>query len=68
VEIDTVKEHIHAVLQKASDEVNELYALIKARHTVIVDVGPDTLIALGKAMGALDEAKALVGRDIDDAR
>jgi hypothetical protein len=30
-------------------------------------ISPDTAMAIGEAMGAIRKAKALVGRDIDDA-
>lgn len=52
---------IHAVLQKALDDLLTLYGQVDG-------LSPDTCLAIGYAMGTLSKAKALVGRDIDDAK
>jgi hypothetical protein len=52
---------IHATLQRAYDEVATLYRNVDG-------VSPDTAFAIGEALGVLSKAKALVGRDIDQAR
>jgi hypothetical protein len=41
--------------------------LLAASRPYLVPISTDTAVALGEAMGALGKAKALVGRDIDDA-
>jgi hypothetical protein len=52
---------IHAVLQKASDGLKMLHGQLGN------DVRPDSAFAIGQALGTIDKAKALIGRDIDDA-
>ena len=52
---------VHAVLQTAFEHVMTL------RGQLSDDVGTDSAFAIGEAMGVLAKAKALVGRDIDDA-
>ena len=52
---------VHAVLAQAYDTVLGLYGRIGT------DLGPDTAMSIGEALGVIAKAKALVGRDIDDA-
>lgn len=51
---------VHKVLEDA-------YAQLKGLIYELEDVRTDTAAAIGYATGALSKAKALVGRDIDDA-
>jgi len=52
---------IHAVLQQAYDDVAKLHGNLPD------DTRPDSAFAIGEALGQLSKAKALIGRDIDDA-
>ena len=61
-DVDTLGlRQVHRVLQRAYEDVCGLYGCITR------DIGPDTAFAIGEATGILAKAKALVGRDIDDA-
>ena len=51
-------EAIHKVLSIAFSQIAVL-------HGQIDDVSPDTAFAIGEALGLIEKAKALVGRDID---
>lgn len=53
---------LHALLQSAFD------ALAEVRGNVPHGVREDTAMAVGYALGTISKAKALVGRDIDDAK
>lgn len=53
---------VHAVLQQAFHDVLSLHGELDS------DVSPDTAFAIGNALGVIEKAKALVGRDIDQAR
>jgi hypothetical protein len=53
---------LHAALQQVAD------ALAAMRGNWPPEMRPDTAHAIGYATGAVSKAKALVGRDIDDAR
>lgn len=55
-------EEIHAILQTAFDSLHAL------RFVPFPDLSMDTFLALRMAIGQIDKAKGLVGRDIDDAR
>lgn len=52
---------IHATLQGI---FNELFRVSLDKNGLSVD----TIFALGEALGVVSKAKALVGRDIDDAQ
>lgn len=52
---------VHAVLQKGFDEI------VTLRGHIGNDLGNDTAFAIGESLGMIARAKALVGRDIDDA-
>jgi diacylglycerol kinase family enzyme len=52
---------LHAILQAAFDSMATVHG------NVPNGTGNDTAIAVGYALGSLSKAKALVGRDIDDA-
>lgn len=54
---------LHATLQKAYELVLTLRVPDWPEG-----IGSDTAFAIGEAAGILSKAKALVGRDIDDAR
>jgi hypothetical protein len=54
-------EEVHKSLQQAFDILAVMYGNIPPMST-------DTAFALGEATGLIAKAKALVGRDIDDAR
>ncbi len=61
-DVDTLGlRQVHRVLQRAYEDVCGLYGDITR------DIGSDTAFAIGEATGILAKAKALVGRDIDDA-
>lgn len=51
--------HLHSILLTAHGE------LCAAMHGDIGFLRVDTAFALGQAMGAMDKAKALIGRDVD---
>lgn len=53
---------LHAILQSAFD------ALDAVRGGMPDGAGTDTAHAVGLAQGTISKAKALVGRDIDDAK
>jgi hypothetical protein len=53
---------IHAVLREALEAVLSLHGQLPD------ETAPDTAFAIGEAGGLLSRAKALVGRDIDDAK
>jgi hypothetical protein len=53
------RREIHAVLQRAFDAIAEL-------HGRLDEVSSDTGFAIGKALGTIGQAKALVSRDIED--
>jgi hypothetical protein len=53
---------LHALLQAAFDNLETV------RGNVPEAAGRDTLFAVAEACVAIGKAKALVGRDIDDAR
>jgi hypothetical protein len=53
-------ENVHGTLQSAFEEVLRVSNNFDGLKT-------DTIFALGEAIGILAKAKALVGRDIDDA-
>jgi hypothetical protein len=55
---------LHAVLQRAFDEL----AAFGFRGRLPDKLASDTAFAVGEALGTLSKAKALVGRDIDDAK
>jgi hypothetical protein len=55
---------LHALLQRAADELVEF----RFRGAVPDSLSSDTAFAIGEALGVLSKAKALVGRDIDDAK
>lgn len=42
--------------------------LVRALHPLKSAISSDTAFAFGQALGAIDKAKTLVGRDIDDCR
>jgi hypothetical protein len=50
----------HATLVKA-------YELVISMRVVVSGLSPDTAFAIGEAAGALSKARALLGRDIDQA-
>lgn len=53
-------EAAHAVLNKAFDT-------ILTCRPALSGVSPDTAFAIGEALGAISKARALLGRDIDQA-
>lgn len=55
-------EEIHAVLFEAWEQITAL----RGRCEFLIST--DTAFALGLALGTIGQAKALVGRDIDQAR
>jgi hypothetical protein len=59
-------EAVHAILNAAYEAIGQLKS---GNHERLLDgLGSDTLVAIGYAMGSIGKAKAMVGRDIDDAR
>jgi hypothetical protein len=54
-------EAIHAILLDAHDRVAKLRGNVET-------VSSDSVFAIGQSLGMLSQAKALVGRDVDDAR
>lgn len=56
----TQLEAAHRTLEEARETLGSLLWLTSG-------ASPDTLIAVGVMLGQVDKAKALVGRDIDDA-
>jgi hypothetical protein len=54
-------QEVHGVLREALDRLARL-------HGELDSVSTDTAFAIGEALGMISRAKALVGRDIDDAR
>jgi hypothetical protein len=58
----TLKE-LHAALQDAFDTWSRAY---ERGELPLTEIGADTALALGYAMGSISKAKALIGRDIDD--
>jgi len=53
---------LHAILWKAFDEID------RVRSGMPDGMSTDTAHAVGLAQGTVAKAKALVGRDIDDAK
>lgn len=56
------REQVHETLEIAFETLAELRGQLEG------DLRTDTAFALGEALGTVFKAKALVGRDIDDAR
>ena len=54
---------VHEMLHAAHDEVENIRRSLHIDH-----LSPDSAFAIGHALGVIERAKALVGRDIDDAR
>jgi hypothetical protein len=53
---------LHAILERAFKELAEVHGQVPE------GTGVDSALAVGYTLGCLSKAKALVGRDIDDAK